>query len=143
MCVTIACHVTGGTTTRVRVLYTRSCQADVWLANQSGNISTSFSAGLTAGAFVWGFLVDIIGRQWAFNLTCLISASFGLGLGGCNTYPAFLVVTAFVGFGVGGNIPIDTTICLEFIPQVSVSYNSRHNLRHYSLDPSTHSLLYF
>lgn len=32
-------------------------------------------------------------------------------------YPAFLVITAFVGFGIGGNIPIDTTICLEFIPQ--------------------------
>ena len=28
---------------------------------QSGNISTSFNAGLTAGAFVWGFLSDIIG----------------------------------------------------------------------------------
>jgi MFS family permease len=27
------------------------------------------------------------------------------------------VLTAFVGFGVGGNIPIDTTICLEFLPQ--------------------------
>lgn len=62
-------------------------------------------------------LVDIIGRRWAFNLTCLISAAFGLGLGGCNSYTAFLVVTAFVGFGIGGNIPIDTTICLEFIPQ--------------------------
>ncbi|GAB7325398.1 hypothetical protein MBLNU13_g09429t1 [Cladosporium sp. NU13] len=85
--------------------------------DQSGNISVAFSAGLTAGAFVWGFLVDIIGRQWAFNLTCLISAAFGLGLGGCNTYSAFLVVTAFNGFGIGGNIPIDTTICLEFIPQ--------------------------
>ena len=47
----------------------------------------------------------------------MISAAFGLGLGGCNTYDSFLVVTAFVGFGVGGNIPIDTTICLEFIPQ--------------------------
>lgn len=57
------------------------------------------------------------GRKWAFNLTCFISAAFGLGLGGCSTYTAFLVVTAFNGFGVGGNIPIDTTICLEFIPQ--------------------------
>jgi len=85
--------------------------------DQTGNISVAFSAGLTAGAFVWGVLVDIIGRRWAFNLTCLISAAFGLGLGGCNTYTAFLVVTAFVGFGIGGNIPIDTTICLEFIPQ--------------------------
>ncbi|TKX22375.1 MFS transporter-like protein 99 [Elsinoe australis] len=85
--------------------------------DQSGNISASFSAGLTAGAFVWGVLVDIIGRQWAFNLTCLISAAFGLGLGGTNSYTSFLVVTAFTGFGIGGNIPIDTTICLEFIPQ--------------------------
>jgi len=66
---------------------------------------------------MWGVLVDIIGRRWAFNLTCLISAAFGLGLGGCNTYTSFLVVTAFCGFGIGGNIPIDTTICLEFIPQ--------------------------
>ncbi|KAI5244490.1 MFS general substrate transporter [Aureobasidium subglaciale] len=86
-------------------------------ASQSGNISTAFSAGLTAGAFTWGVLVDIIGRQWAFNLTCLISASFGLGLGGCDSYTSFLVVTAFCGFGIGGNIPIDTTICLEFLPQ--------------------------
>jgi MFS family permease len=108
--------------------------------DQSGNISVAFSSGLTAGAFVWGVLVDIIGtvlwpglfslpslqdqvtnqlsgRQWAFNLTCFISSIFGLCLGIPNYYSAFLVLTAFVGFGVGGNIPIDTTICLEFIPQ--------------------------
>ncbi|KAF2233167.1 MFS general substrate transporter [Viridothelium virens] len=84
---------------------------------ESGNISTSFNSGLTAGAFVWGVLVDIIGRQWAFNLTVLVSSAFGIGLGGSNTYNTFLVLTAFVGFGVGGNIPIDTTITLEFIPQ--------------------------
>lgn len=28
---------------------------------QSGNISTSFNAGLTAGAFFWGFMSDIVG----------------------------------------------------------------------------------
>ncbi|KAJ9644448.1 hypothetical protein H2201_007822 [Coniosporium apollinis] len=84
---------------------------------ETGNISTAFSAGLTAGAFVWGILVDIIGRQWAFNLTVLISSIFGLCLGAANSYITFLVLTAFVGFGVGGNIPIDTTITLEFIPQ--------------------------
>jgi len=77
----------------------------------------AFSSGLTAGAFVWGFLVDIVGRRWAFNLTCLFSSVFGLCLGIPSQYTAFLVITAFVGFGVGGNIPIDTTICLEFIPQ--------------------------
>lgn len=87
--------------------------------NQSGNISTSFNAGLTAGAFFWGCLSDIVGRRWAFNLTCLFSSVFGLCLGASNNYNTFLVLTAFVGFGVGGNIPIDTTIVLEFIPQVS------------------------
>ncbi|CAF9935599.1 hypothetical protein IMSHALPRED_010283 [Imshaugia aleurites] len=84
---------------------------------ESGNIFSSFSAGLTAGAFVWGVLVDIIGRQYAFNLTVLISSIFGLCLAAPSTYNGVLVLTAFVGFGVGGNIPIDTTICLEFLPQ--------------------------
>ncbi|KAB8754771.1 hypothetical protein FH972_026560 [Carpinus fangiana] len=85
--------------------------------DQSGNISASFNAGLTAGAAVWGILVDIVGRRWAFNLTVLFSTVFGLALGGANSYNSFLVLTAFVGFGVGGNIPIDTTITLECIPQ--------------------------
>lgn len=58
-----------------------------------------------------------LGRKWAFNLTCLFSSVFGLCLGASNSYTTFLVLTAFVGFGVGGNIPIDTTITLEFIPQ--------------------------
>ena len=82
-----------------------------------GNISSSFAAGLTAGAFVWGVLVDIIGRQWAFNFTVLFSSAFGLCLGAPSSYNAILILTAFVGFGVGGNIPIDTTITLEFLPQ--------------------------
>ncbi|KAL9593814.1 MAG: hypothetical protein Q9179_005679 [Wetmoreana sp. 5 TL-2023] len=83
----------------------------------SGNIFSSFNAGLCAGAFVWGVLVDIIGRQYAFNLTVLIASVFGLCLGAPSNYDGILVLTAFVGFGVGGNIPIDTTITLEFLPQ--------------------------
>ncbi|KAL9056683.1 MAG: hypothetical protein Q9206_002654 [Seirophora lacunosa] len=82
-----------------------------------GNIFSSFNAGLCAGAFVWGVLVDIIGRQYAFNLTVLITSIFGLCLGAPSNYDGILVLTAFVGFGVGGNIPIDTTITLEFLPQ--------------------------
>ncbi|KAL8970559.1 MAG: hypothetical protein Q9183_001463 [Haloplaca sp. 2 TL-2023] len=82
-----------------------------------GNLFSSFNAGLCAGAFVWGVLVDIIGRQYAFNLTVFIASVFGLCLGAPSSYDAILVLTAFVGFGVGGNIPIDTTITLEFLPQ--------------------------
>ena len=47
----------------------------------------------------------------------LISSLFGLCLGIPDNYSSILVLTAFVGFGVGGNIPIDTTITLEFTPQ--------------------------
>lgn len=32
--------------------------------DQSGNISTAFSAGLTAGAFFWGALSDVVGMFW-------------------------------------------------------------------------------
>ncbi|RDW88842.1 hypothetical protein BP6252_00874 [Coleophoma cylindrospora] len=84
---------------------------------QLGNIFTAFSSGLCAGAFIWGFLVDIIGRRWAFNGTVFTTCIFGLCLGVPDTYSAILVLTAFTGFGIGGNIPIDTTICLEFLPQ--------------------------
>lgn len=33
---------------------------------ESGNISTSFNAGLTAGAFVWGVLSDVVG-MWMLS----------------------------------------------------------------------------
>lgn len=31
--------------------------------DQSGNLSTSFNAGLTAGAFIWGVMSDIVGKS--------------------------------------------------------------------------------
>lgn len=88
-------------------------------SDKTSNISVCFSAGLTAGAAFWGIMVDIVGRWWAFNLTVLTASIFGLALGGSNDYTTFLVLTAFIGLGIGGNIPIDTTITLEFIPQRS------------------------
>ncbi|KAK4698685.1 hypothetical protein P7C70_g7589, partial [Phenoliferia sp. Uapishka_3] len=81
------------------------------------NIFTAFSAGLTVGAFTWGLLVDIIGRKWAFNLTCLITSVFGLLLAAPTNYNGICVITALCGFGLGGNIPIDATIVIEFLPQ--------------------------
>lgn len=43
-----------------------------------GNIWSCANAGLAVGAFGWGIIVDVIGRRWAFNLTCLITSVFGL-----------------------------------------------------------------
>lgn len=83
----------------------------------SGNLSTAFNAGLTAGALFWGVVTDIIGRYWAFNFTVLIASVFGICLGAPDSYNGVLVLAAFVGIGVGGNVPIDTTICLELLPR--------------------------
>jgi MFS family permease len=58
----------------------------------------------------------VIGRRWSFNLTCLISGVFGIASGGSPSFTALRVLVAFVGVGVGGNIPIDATITLEILP---------------------------
>ncbi|KAF1838064.1 MFS general substrate transporter [Decorospora gaudefroyi] len=86
-------------------------------ADKTGKLSTAFSIGLTAGAFVWGVLVDVNGRKFSFNLTVLFACIAGTCIAVPSTYNAILVLTAFTGFGVGGNIPIDTTITLEATPQ--------------------------
>lgn len=44
--------------------------------DQSGNISTSFNAGLTAGAFVWGCLSDIVGMLAPDLLRCARPTDF-------------------------------------------------------------------
>ncbi|KIP02515.1 hypothetical protein PHLGIDRAFT_79028 [Phlebiopsis gigantea 11061_1 CR5-6] len=98
-------------------LVTPRIQQELGVADKDyGDIFSVFSAGLTVGAFVWGILVDIIGRRWAFNLTVGIVATFGMILGALNSWTAICGMVFFVGFGLGGNIPIDATIVLEFIP---------------------------
>ncbi|SGY40059.1 BQ5605_C003g02316 [Microbotryum silenes-dioicae] len=77
------------------------------------DIFTAFSAGLTVGAFTFGLGVDVIGRKWCFNLTCLVTSIFGLLVAAPSNYNAICALTALCGFGLGGNIPIDATIVLD------------------------------
>ncbi|PWN46060.1 MFS general substrate transporter [Ceraceosorus guamensis] len=81
-----------------------------------GTLFTAFNVGLTVGAFSWGILVDVVGRKWSFYCTCLLASIFGLAAGGSPNFTALRVLVAFSGLGVGGNIPIDATITLEFLP---------------------------
>ncbi|CAD6581365.1 MAG: hypothetical protein TREMPRED_002987, partial [Tremellales sp. Tagirdzhanova-0007] len=56
--------------------------------------------------------------RWAFNLTCLITSIFGLLLAAPkHNYAAMCGIYFLASIGLGGNIPIDATIALEFIPQ--------------------------
>lgn len=88
------------------------------------------------GAFAFGIITDIIGRKWAFNLSCLITSVFGMLLVSPRSNPPNVLpfsdsrkaaskfnygATCGIYFlsciGLGGNIPIDATIALEFLPQ--------------------------
>ncbi|KAK7187099.1 hypothetical protein DPSP01_004081 [Paraphaeosphaeria sporulosa] len=90
---------------------------------RQGDIFSLANAGLAVGALTFGVLVDIIGRKWAFNLTCLITSIFGLLIAAPKyNYEAVCGIYFLASLGLGGNIPIDATIALEFLPQ------SRRNL---------------
>jgi len=64
----------------------------------------------------WGFGCDIFGRKWGFNLTLGITAIFGLVAAGSPNFAAIGVFAALWSFGVGGNLPVDSAIFLEFLP---------------------------
>ncbi|KZP00460.1 MFS general substrate transporter [Calocera viscosa TUFC12733] len=81
-----------------------------------GWASLSLYAGLIVGTFGWGVVSDIVGRRICFNTTLLISSVFGLAAGGANNYVTFCALLACTGLGVGGNIPVDSALYLEFIP---------------------------
>lgn len=84
----------------------------------AGNIFSIANAGLAVGALGFGLAVDVIGRKWAFNITCLITSVFGLLLAAPKfNYPAICGIYFLASLGLGGNIPIDATIALEFLPQ--------------------------
>lgn len=79
-------------------------------------LTLSQNIGLLVGAMFWGFGCDVFGRKWGFNLTLLFTAVFGLISAGSPTFAAVCVFDAFWSFGVGGNLPVDSAIFLEFLP---------------------------
>ncbi|KAF2280072.1 MFS general substrate transporter [Westerdykella ornata] len=72
--------------------------------------------GLLVGALFWGFGCDLFGRRWAFNLTIGITAVFGLVAAGSPNFGAIATFAALWSVGVGGNLPVDSAIFLEFLP---------------------------
>ncbi|CAO2647708.1 Nn.00g086300.m01.CDS01 [Neocucurbitaria sp. VM-36] len=79
-------------------------------------LTLSQNIGLLAGAIFWGFGCDIFGRRWAFNLTIGITAVFGMIAAGSPNFAAIGTFAALWSVGVGGNLPVDSAIFLEFLP---------------------------
>jgi MFS family permease len=72
--------------------------------------------GLLVGAIFWGFGADIIGRKWAFNITLFICSGSCIIAGAMPSWPSLAFFIAMVGFGGGGNLVMDTTVFLEYLP---------------------------
>ncbi|POS71700.1 major facilitator superfamily transporter [Diaporthe helianthi] len=79
-------------------------------------LSLSQNIGLLAGAIFWGFGCDIFGRKIGFNATLGAAAVWGMIAAGSPNFAAVGVFAAFWSFGVGGNLPVDSAIFLEFLP---------------------------
>ncbi|KAI0920327.1 MFS sugar transporter [Taiwanofungus camphoratus] len=79
-------------------------------------LSLALNIGLFVGAVFWGLGCDIWGRRWSFNLTLLIAGIFGLAAGGASNFVTLASLLAVVGFGVGGNMPVDSAVFLDFVP---------------------------
>ncbi|KAF1921820.1 major facilitator superfamily domain-containing protein [Ampelomyces quisqualis] len=75
--------------------------------------------GLCIGASFWGIASDVLGRRLAFNFTLFLAGVFGLASGGGPNWIGTCALYACIGLGVGGNLPVDGALFLEFLPQTS------------------------
>jgi MFS family permease len=77
--------------------------------------------GLCFGSFTWGVGSDILGRRIAFNMTLLITSIFGIMTAFATSWAWVCIFFSLLGFGVGGNLPVDGALFLEFLPDTSSS----------------------
>ncbi|KAJ2843133.1 hypothetical protein J3B02_005363, partial [Coemansia erecta] len=73
--------------------------------------------GLMCGALVWGPVSDRFGRLIAYRWTLVVSATFGLAASFVPSFSLLCFCLFGLGSGVGGNMPVDGAIFLEFIPR--------------------------
>jgi MFS family permease len=74
--------------------------------------------GLLAGAMFWGFGCDIFGRKWGFNLTLGITGVFGMLAASSPNFVAVGCFVAIAAFGVGGNLPVGTSMKLPDVSDI-------------------------
>ncbi|KAI5272455.1 sugar transporter [Aureobasidium subglaciale] len=84
--------------------------------NQVRYTTLALFVGLCIGASFWGIISDIIGRRYAFNMTLFLAGTFGLAAGGADSWICVCALYSCIGLGVGGNLPVDGALFLEFLP---------------------------
>ncbi|MCG3084910.1 MFS transporter [Anoxybacillus sp. LAT_35] len=85
-------------------------------AEQMGWIGSINSIGMAVGALVFGLLADRIGRKQVFIITLLLF-SIGSGLSAlATTLTVFLILRFLIGMGLGGELPVASTLVSESVP---------------------------
>ncbi|WP_072152708.1 MFS transporter [Weissella viridescens] len=83
---------------------------------QVGWIGSVNSIGLAIGAVVFGALADTKGRKLMLMVT-LLTFSIATGLSAFATgYIMFMILRFFVGLGLGGELPVASTLVAERVP---------------------------
>ncbi|MBA2872833.1 putative MFS transporter [Anoxybacillus calidus] len=83
---------------------------------QMGWIGSVNSIGMAVGALVFGLLADRIGRKNVFIITLLLfSVCSGLSAF-TTTLTVFLILRFFIGAGLGGELPVASTLVSESVP---------------------------
>ena len=90
-----------------------SLSAEFDISEKTVRYTTSFLfAGLCFGSFIWGIGSDVLGRRLAFNATMFITAIFGIASAFATSWAGVCFLYAALGFGVGGNLPVDGALFL-------------------------------
>lgn len=84
--------------------------------DQMGWIGSVNSIGMAVGAFVFGIYADRVGRKKIFIITLLLF-SLASGISAfTTTLAAFMILRFFVGMGLGGELPVASTLVSESVP---------------------------
>ena len=85
-------------------------------ASQMGAIGSIGLVGMALGAVVAGSIADKFGRKTVFSATVIL---YSVATGLCAlswSYESLLLFRFFVGFGLGGELPVAATLMSEFAP---------------------------
>lgn len=84
-------------------------------SSQMGWIGSINSIGMAVGALVFGVFADKVGRKTIFIWT-LVIFSVASGLSALTTtFVAFIILRFFVGMGLGGELPVASTLVSESV----------------------------
>lgn len=79
-------------------------------------LTVAVYVGMLVGALFWGLSADVIGRKYAFNFSLMISSVFCIVAGASPNWIVLGLFICLAAFGSGGNLVLDTTVFLEYLP---------------------------